>query len=175
MLQKESVLNFNVNELLREYWKGLFIFIVTPTFSWWSGLFEVVSEYVHGNTYELSRFIVIEFVLIIFLLISIIHRNYKEKCNQLDAARSKLGVIEIDNDAAYVLTALANLPNGNGHSAETLIEGQENVHLQEAQYHLDKLESAKLIEHTDMYGDEKLYNLSISGRAFVVENGLLQG
>ncbi|MFY0700272.1 MAG: hypothetical protein JXR04_05585 [Bermanella sp.] len=93
--------------------------------------------------------------------------------------RSKLKNYEhpkLTEDQEFILSMHKDLPLGNGQCASTLLEGQGDVHHQEAQYHLDFLNNLKLIEiinHFDLEDDEPLYRLTELGRKYLYEKGIL--
>lgn len=83
---------------------------------------------------------------------------------------------KLTEDQEYILCMHKYLPLNHGQCASTLIEGQNGVHLQEAQYHLDILKNLNLVEvinEPDLDNDEPLYRLTEFGRKYLFEKNIL--
>ncbi|MDP5138581.1 hypothetical protein ORJ04_21780, partial [Rheinheimera baltica] len=100
-------------------------------------------------------------------------------CIRVYRIKKKLKIYEfpkLTEDQEYILSMHKDLPLGNGQCASTLLEGQDDAHHQEAQYHLDILNNLKLIKiinRLDLEDDEPLYTLTELGRKYLYENGIL--
>jgi predicted transcriptional regulator len=164
----------NISELAKEYYKELFLFVVAPTFSWWSGGFNWVSSYLHGNTYEFSRASIIVTFLCCLLLVLISIRKIRVLYNSYKSLQSNNNVVEINRDLQGVLMAIYHTPKGGLQSKSTLFEAGVANDIQTSQYYLEKLEYLDLIESTHYIeeDDEELYELTAKGREFIIENQL---
>ncbi|WNO11162.1 hypothetical protein [Teredinibacter sp. KSP-S5-2] len=83
---------------------------------------------------------------------------------------------KLTDNMEYVLWMHKDVPLGNGQCASTLIEDQDSLHYQDAQYCLDELFQMgflRVINNPDPDEEERLYALAEPGRRYLVETGLL--
>lgn len=163
-----------ISDLLKDYWKELFLFVVAPTFSWWLGGFNVLSNYLYGNTYEISKATVLLSVLLVCLFSSIAVRKYLSVRREYERLKKKNEVREIEVELEKVLALIYHMDIGYLQSRSTLVEAGCAADIQTGQYYLEKLESYDFIESNYHIPEteEQQYELTQKGRAFVIENNL---
>jgi hypothetical protein len=153
-------------DLLEEY-KSQIVALIVSTVSI-PFIYESLASYVHLKNYVIPRFI----VLIAVLLAALFTLRYVKLLTTLKNHE----LPELTEDQEFILSMHKDLPIGNGQCAPTLIEGQGDIHLQEAQYHLDRLNDLGFIEiinHYELDSTEALYQLTEHGRRYLYENNIL--
>jgi len=151
-----------------EYWKATVTLLVQAVSI--GVIYNYLVSYFYLQSYVLPRSIV---VISLLLACWFFIRFFRLKKKLKDFEHPKL-----TEDQEYILSMHKDLPLGNEQCASTLLEGQNGVHLQEAQYHLDVLHNLKLIEiinplEVDLGEDEPLYSLTDLGRKYLYENSIL--
>jgi hypothetical protein len=160
--------------MFKEYYKAFFLFVVAPSFSWWVGGFDWLSDYLYGNTYEFSRAPTIIIVLLLLLLAVVSVRKYHAIYLLYKNTSNNSSQIELGSDLKNVLLTIYHTPDKNLQSASTLIEAGVASDMQVSKYYLEKLEFLDLIEethHIDEF-DEGQYELTCMGREYIIENQL---
>lgn len=153
-------------ELFKEYQSQIIALVVgsvsvTVVYQWLVSIFYLKS-------FDIPRFVVA--VLVLLMIWAGI--RYKRLAEKLDSyERPKL-----TEEMEYVLWMHKDVSIGNGQCASTLIEGQDSLHIQHAQYCLDELYQKgflRVINNPDPDEEERLYVLTEPGRRYLVETGLL--
>ncbi|QIL88799.1 hypothetical protein GNX18_02725 [Microbulbifer sp. SH-1] len=155
-----------VKEVFDEYKKAAIALLVqlvsiTVIFNW-------LVSYFYLKDYTLPRSLVVVSILLILWFGIIYRRTYRE----LKSYKHP----KLTEDQEYILSMHKDLPLGNGQCASTLLGGQAEAHIQEAQYHLDVLNELNLIEiinRLDLDEEEPLYRLTKLGRKYLYENNVL--
>lgn len=153
-------------ELLNEYKKQLIAIVVS------SISFTVVYEWLVSIFYLKSWSIPRAVVAIVILLIILGGVHFYQLWKKLKELKNP----KLSENMEFVLWMHKDVPLGNGQCASTLIEGQDSVHIQEAQYCLDELFQMgylRVINNPDPDEEERLYSLAEPGRRYLVETGLL--
>lgn len=153
-------------ELVKEY-KTQLITVIASSIS-----LTVVYEWLVSIFYSKSWSIPRALIAIVMLLIiwgALRHYQLWKKLKSFESPK-------LSENMEYVLWMHKDIPLGNGQYASTLIEGQDSVHIQEAQYCLDELFQMgylRVINNPDPDEDERLYSVAEPGRRYLVESGLL--
>lgn len=151
-----------------EYWKAALTLLVQTVSI--GVIYNYLVSYFYLQSYVLPRSIVV-ITLLLAGWVCIRFFRLKKKLKNFEHPK-------LTEDQEYILSMHKDLPLGNGQSASTLLEGQNGVHPQEAQYHLDILHNLKLIKiinHADVElgEDEPLYSLTGLGRKYLYEKSIL--
>jgi DNA-binding transcriptional ArsR family regulator len=133
-----------------------------------SVIYSLMVEYFYQKNFVLPRSAGVIVVLLAIWASIRVYRMYKKlKSYELP---------ELTEDQEFILSMHKDLPLGHGQCASSLLEGQTEVHPQEAQYHLDVLKRNDLIEiinPLDLEDEEPLYRLTEFGRKYLYENSIL--
>jgi hypothetical protein len=157
-----------LKQIVDEYWKAAVALLVQTVSI--GVIYNHLVSYFYLQSYVLPRSVVV---------ISLLLAGWA--CIRFLQLKKKLKDFEhpkLTKDQEYILSMHKDLPLDNGQCASTLLEGQNGVHLQEAQYHLDGLHHLNLIKvinslDAELGEDEPLYRLTDLGRRYLYENNIL--
>jgi DNA-binding transcriptional ArsR family regulator len=155
-----------IKQVVEEYWKSALALLVQTASI--SVIYEHLVAYFYLQHYTLPRS-ALAIILLIAVWGAIRFYRLKKKLQNYEFPK-------LSEDQEYILSMHKDLPLGNGQCASTLLDGQNDVHHQEAQYHLDILNNSELIEiinYSDLDEEEPLYRLTEKGRKYLYEKDIL--